>query len=92
VEITVPGFSICLLDRAKRKTDVKEIIEKLELLAKENKIDFIYKRQGYFFTFSYHNHKWKGEKVSGTWLEIMALAKTRENMLPEEKIYLLSRL
>lgn len=81
-----------LLDRAKNKTGVKEIIEKLELLAKENKVDFIYKRQGNYFTFSYHNHRWKGEKVSGTWLEIMAFAKKRENVLPEEKVHLRSRL
>ncbi len=71
-------------------TDVKEIIEKFELLAKKNKIDFIYKRQGNYFKFSYHNHKWKGEKESGTWLEIMALAKKRKNVLPE--VYLRSRL
>lgn len=81
-----------LLNRAKNKTEVKDIIEKLESLANKNKIDFLYKRQGYFFTFSYHNRKWKGEKVSGTWLEIMALAKARENILPEEKVFLRSRL
>lgn len=70
-----------LLDQAKDNSEIEKIVVKLESLARENKIDFLYKRQGNYFTFSYHNHKWNGKKVSGTWIEIMDIVQKRKNQL-----------
>lgn len=50
--------------------------EVTNLLAALKENDYLYKRQG-FFTFSIFNHKYHGEKVSRTWLEIVKLHEDR---------------
>ncbi len=71
-EISVLAISY-LLDKASNRHDVEAIGNQLEALKKENKIDFLCKRQGHYCQFSFHNHKWKNEKVSGTWVNIMKM-------------------
>ena len=76
-----------LLNKAKNKRDVQNIMKTLESMAEANKIDFLYKRHGNYSTFSFHNHKWKNKKVSGTWIKIMAMVENRKNALSDDNFF-----
>lgn len=69
-----------LIDHAKTPGDVNELKKQLVKLASDNKINYLYKRQG-TFTFSIHNHKWNNIKTSGTWVDLMQSIDNKFNEL-----------
>lgn len=64
------------LSQAKTVAEVSHIELDLESMAANNEIDYLYARQGY--SFSLHQHQWKGEDVSGTWLKVMKMIKQQK--------------
>lgn len=58
--------------RAKNTNEINELKDGIINLAKNSKIDYLFKRQG-IFTFSIHSHEWNGMKVSETWLDVMKM-------------------
>lgn len=84
-EKTLPLITY-LLNQTENIAELDFIQEQLIQLKKEKKVDYLSKRQGYF-AFSIHNHKWNGEKVSGTWVSLMALIEKRKKYFEKNESY-----
>lgn len=74
------AFITSILKTATSAKEIAEFVVGLEALGEDNKIDYLYKRQGKF-QISLFNHKWENKPVSRTWLQVMKLASGYANRL-----------